>query len=195
MLPEWLSLIDVAFVGVILLFGWGGYQKGFAKQIAHILTFAILGVFLFFAYPSILAYYTRVFRRVDEIYIMWLILAGVVVLSIIVYLLFCKVFANLLKAQISDGSDGAYGLFLGLIRGFLVALLGMIFLVMLDSSGWTYNTFQAKSKVGQMVCRELVPRIQPRLAPALERNIRELKEKLLEQKEAGVFDEDLQQQE
>lgn len=193
-MPEWLSLIDVAFLAVVLLFGWGGYQKGFAKQIAHILTFILLGVFLFFAYPSILAYYARVFHRVDEIYIMWLILAGVVVVSIIVFLLFCKVFANLLKAQISDGSDGAYGLFLGLFRGFLFALFGMIFLVMLDSSGRVYDKFQAKSKVGQVVCRELVPRIQPRLAPALERNIREIKQKLLEQEEAGVFDEDLQPQ-
>lgn len=188
MLPEWLSLIDVVFLAVVLLFGFGGYQKGFAKQIAHILTFLILGGVLFLVYPHLLRYLSRLFSRVEEIYLMWLLLAAVVALAGGVFLLFCKLLANLLKSQISDGSDCVYGLLLGLVRGFLAALFVMIFLVMLDSSGWVYHKFQQKSRVGRIVCTKLVPRIQPHLAPALERNIREIKQKLLEQKEAGVLE-------
>ena len=39
MVPDWISLIDIAFAGVALLFGLGGFQKGFAEQVAHIITF------------------------------------------------------------------------------------------------------------------------------------------------------------
>lgn len=187
-MPDWLSLVDIGFVAVALLFAWSGLQKGFAKQIAHILTFVIMGGFLFFAYPSIFTYFERLFRNVDEIYLMWLILGAVVVLAILIFLFLCKILANLLKAQISDGSDNAYGLVLGLIRGLLVALFAMIFLVMLDSSGRVYDAFSSKSHTGTFVCRELVPRIQPRLVPALERNIRQIKDKLLEQEEGGKLE-------
>ena len=190
MLPQWLSLIDVVFVAAILLFGWSGFRKGFAKQIAHILTFVILGVFLFYAYPSIHRHLSDALHRVDEIYLMWLIMGIVTVGALILFLVFCKVLANLLKTQISDGSDSGYGLILGLIRGFLTALIVMIFLVMLDSSGRIYDTFRAKSHVGRIVCADLVPRIQPRLTPALERNIEEIKQKLLEQEEAGRLEEE-----
>lgn len=190
MLPEWLSLVDVVFVAVILLFGWNGFQKGFAKQIAHIITFIILGIFLFYAYPSIHRHLADVLHNVDEIYLMWLIMGIVLVGALAVFLLLCKILANLLKTKISDGSDCAYGLILGLIRGFFVALFAMILLVMFDSSGRIYDKFQAKSRVGRIVCSELVPRIQPRLAPALERNIKEIKLKLLEQEEAGQLEEE-----
>ncbi|MCK5676786.1 MAG: CvpA family protein [Verrucomicrobia bacterium] len=187
-MPDWLSLVDVGFVAVALLFAWSGFQKGFAGQVAHILTFVIMGGVLFFAYPAIFSYFDRMFRSVDEIYLMWLILGGIVVLAILIFLLFCKILANLLKAQITEGADGAYGLVLGLIRGLLAGLFAMIFLVMLDSSGRVYDKFSSKSYSGKFVCRELVPRIQPRLAPALERNIQQIKNKLLEQEEGGKLE-------
>jgi uncharacterized membrane protein required for colicin V production len=188
MIPDWLSWIDVAFAGVALLFAWGGFQKGFAGQVAHILTFVIMGVALFFAYPAIFEYFSRIFRSVSQIYLMWLILAGLLILAIGIFLLFTKLLARMLKTQISERSDAAYGLLLGLVRGLLVALFGMIFLVMLDSSGKNYDACRSKSYVGKLVCYELVPRIQPRLAPALERNIQELKDKLMEREEAGVLE-------
>jgi uncharacterized membrane protein required for colicin V production len=187
-MPDWLSLVDVAFVGVALLFAWGGYQKGFAGQVAHITTFVIMGGFLFFAYPVIFNYFDRVFRSLNETYLMWLILTGVLVLAILVYLVSSKLLANLLKAQISAGSDNAYGLMLGLVRGLLIGLFAMIFLVMLDGSGKMYDRFRMKSQVGKLVCYELVPRIQPRLTPMLEDNVRKLKNKLLEREEGGVLE-------
>ncbi len=188
MIPDWLSWIDVAYAGVALLFAWGGYQKGFAGQVAHILTFLVSGILLFFAYPAIFEYLGRIFRNFSQIYIMWLIMAVLLIVTIGIFLLFTKLLARLLKTQISDGSDAVYGFILGFIRGLLAALFGMIFLVMFDSSGKTYDNFKSKSYVGKLVCHEIVPRIQPRLAPALERNIQELKDKLMEQKEAGVLE-------
>ena len=188
MLPDWLSWIDVVYVGIALMFAWGGFQKGFAAQVAHILTFLVSGVLLFFAYPALFEYFGRVFRNLDQIYMMWLILAVLLLAAIGIFLLFTKLLARLLKTQITDGSDAIYGLLLGLLRGLLAALFGMILMVMLDSSGKTYDACKSKSYVGKLVCRELVPRIQPRLAPALERNIQQLKDKLMEQKEAGMLE-------
>ena len=37
MMPVWFSFVDMAFLGVALLFAWGGFQKGFAGQVAHIM--------------------------------------------------------------------------------------------------------------------------------------------------------------
>ncbi len=188
MVPDWLSWIDVAYVGIALVFAWGGFQKGLAGQVAHILTFLLSAILLFFAYPYVYSYLRRVFRDLDQAYVMWLILAAVVAIAIGAFILFTKLLARMLKAQISDGSDAIYGFILGLVRGLLAGLLAMILMVMLDASGKTYDKFRRKSFVGKMVCHELVPRIQPRLAPALEQNVQQLKDKLMEQREAGVLE-------
>jgi len=82
MIPDWLSLIDVAFVAVALLFAMGGFQQGFAGQVAHVITFLVLGVALFFAYPALFSYMGRLFRNLNETYMMWLILAGLVALTL-----------------------------------------------------------------------------------------------------------------
>ena len=47
-MPDWLSFTDISFAVVVLLFAWGGFQKGFAGQVAHILTALIFGALLFF---------------------------------------------------------------------------------------------------------------------------------------------------
>lgn len=187
-MPEWLSLIDIAYVAVALLFALGGFQKGFAGQVAHILTFVAAGVFLFFAYPRIFSYFGRLFRNLNETYMMWLILAGFVVLCVMFFILISKLLANALKTQISERSDRTYGFMLGLIRGALMALFVMIFLVILGSAKF-YDAFSEKSRVGRLVCYELVPRIQPRLNKA---NVGEgfdrMREALIYQEEAGVIE-------
>lgn len=189
MLPNWLSLVDVAFVGVALLFAWGGSQKGFSAQVAHILTFLIMGVALFFAYPYVFSYLGRVFRRLEETYLMWMLLFGMLLLAIGVFTLCSKILAKLLKTTISDRADSAYGFLLGLFRGALTALFAMILLVMLDSSGKIYHKFRLRSYVGKWVSLELVPRIQPNLNRVIEKNYGEiLRNKLLEQEEAGVLE-------
>ena len=65
MAPEWLSLIDVAFVAVALLFALGGLQKGFASQVAHIVALTGLGAALLVAYPAIFNYLGGLFRIAD----------------------------------------------------------------------------------------------------------------------------------
>ena len=189
MIPNWLSLVDLAFVAAALLFALGGFQKGFAGQVAHVITSVSFAIVLFFAYPSIYSYLGRLFRNLNETYLMWLILVGLAVLTVVFFRGVNKLLANVLKTQISERSDRAYGFILGFIRGVLVAVFIMIFLVILDSSGKTYDKFRIKSHVGKLVCYELVPRIQPHMTPAvLEERVNKLRDALIYQEEAGVLE-------
>jgi uncharacterized membrane protein required for colicin V production len=188
-MPEWLSLVDLAFVGVALLFAWGGSQRGFAVQVAHILTFLILGAILFFAYPVLFNYLSDLFRRLHKTYLMWFLLAGVFALTFAIFILITKLMAKMLKTQVTDAGDRAWGGILGLVRGALVALFAMIFLVILGPP-FFYDLFTSKAYSGRLVCTELVPRIQPHLTPSvLEARVQQFKDSLMEQEEAGVFDE------
>ena len=188
MIPDWLSLVDVAFVAVALLFALGGLQQGFAAQVAHVITFLVLGAALFFAYPVLFSYFGRLFRDLNETYMMWLILAGLVALTLVFYGLVNKLLANVLKMQISDHSDRTYGFVLGFIRGVLVALFVMVFLVILGPTKF-YDGFRMKSQVGKIVCYEMVPRIQPHLTRVeLETRVDKLREALIYQEEAGVLE-------
>jgi uncharacterized membrane protein required for colicin V production len=186
MIPNWLSLIDIAFIAVVLLFALGGFQKGFAGQVAHVITSVVFGVLLFFAYPNIYSYLGRIFRSVNETYIMWLILAGLAALTVVFFLMVNKLLANVLKTQISDRSDHAYGFGLGFIRGVLVTLFLLIFLVILGPPS-SFDTLRGKSYVGKVVCYELVPRIQPRMTRAvLEERVHKLRDALIYQEDAGL---------
>ena len=89
-MPAWLSLVDVVVLIVIALFAWGGFQKGFASQMAYVITFLCAGVLLFFAYPMLFSYFGKVFRGLEETYLMWIILATLLVLGIALYTLFGK---------------------------------------------------------------------------------------------------------
>lgn len=186
MIPEWLSLIDVAFFAVALLFGLGGLQRGFASQVAHIITFVTLGVFLFFAYPSIFTFFGRIFRDLNEVYMMWLLLAGLAILAVLFFMLVNKLLASVLKTQISDRSDRFYGFALGFIRGLLIALFTMVFLVILGSAKF-YTVFSERSRVGKLVCYEMVPRIQPHLDKStMGDGFDRMRESLIQQDEAGL---------
>ena len=185
MLPTWLSLVDVLFLVIVLMFTWGGFQKGFAAQLAHVLTFLFGGLLLFFAYPALYAYFGRIFRRLQEAYLMWMLLALLAVVCIGLFILFSKLLAKVIKAQISDGADAGWGIVFGLFRGVLAALLMMILLVMLDRSGTSYDRMRMKSYVGKAVCYEIVPRIQPRLTSLYENKIRDWQSELLKQDEAA----------
>ncbi len=186
-IPDWLSMIDVAYVAVALLFALGGLQKGFAGQVAHVITFLALGTALFFAYPAIYSYLGRLFRNLNETYMMWLILAGLAVLAIVFFVFVSKLLANVLKTQISDKSDRVYGFALGFVRGALVALFVMVFLVILGPPKF-YDSLRMKSHVGKLVCYEMVPRIQPHLNKStVNENFDKMREALIYQEEAGVL--------
>ena len=186
MIPDWLSLIDVAYVAVALLFALGGLQKGFAGQVAHVITFLAMGAALFFAYPAIYSYMGRLFRNLNETYMMWLILTGLAVLTIVFFVFVSKLLANVLKTQISDRSDRVYGFSLGFVRGALVALFAMVFLVILGPNKFD-ETFRAKSHVGKLVCYEMVPRIHPHVSKStVNENFDKMREALIYQEEAGA---------
>lgn len=187
-MPNWLSLIDVAFVAMALLFALGGFQKGFAGQVAHILTFTALGIVLFFFYPTLFSYFGRLFRNLNETYMMWLILAGLGGLAIVFFVYVNKLLARVMKMQISDQADRGYGFVLGLIRGVMLALFVMVFSVILGSPKF-YDTFRQKSYVGKLVCYEMVPRIQPHMTrPVLEERINKLRATLIHQEEGGKLE-------
>ncbi len=185
MIPSWLSLVDVMFVVVVLMFAWGGYQKGFASQVAHVLTSVCGGLLLFLAYPRLFDYFGRVFRRLEEAYLMWLLLAVVALVLVGLFMLFSRLVAAVIKAGISDSRDAGLGLVLGFFRGILFALIMMIMLVMLDRTGRSYDFMRVKSYVGRWVCYDLVPHVQPRLTTLYENRIQDLKNKLLEQDDAA----------
>jgi uncharacterized membrane protein required for colicin V production len=188
MVPEWLSWVDVAYVVAVLLFALSGFNHGFAGQLAHIITVIMLGVVLFFACPALFNYFSQLFRNLDERYMMWLILAGVAIATLLFFHLVSKLLATALKTQISDQSNHAYGFILGLIRGVLVTLFVMVFLVILGPPD-IYKGFNKKSYVGKFVCSEMVPRIQPHMTrSALEERVNTLRNRLLERPEAGVVE-------
>ncbi|MDF7801921.1 CvpA family protein [Pontiellaceae bacterium B1224] len=188
MIPNWLSWLDVSFMVAVLLFAWGGYQKGFAAQLAPLLTFAASCVLLFFAYPFLFSYFGKVFRNLEETYLMWMLLITLLVLGIALFILFSKLLAGLLKLQISERADQVWGFVFGSFRGVFTVLLALIILVMVDRTGGSYDRLRAKSQVGKLVCYKVVPVIQPRLTALYENKISDWKTELLKRDEAGDID-------
>lgn len=185
MIPDWLSWLDVSFLFAVLMFAWGGYEKGFAAQLAPLLTFFAFGLLLFFAYPLLFSYFGGVFRNMEETYLMSMLLITLLILGIALFILFSKLLAGLLKLKISERADQGWGLGFGFLRGLLTVLIALIILVMLDRTGGSYERLSAKSKVGRLVCNKLVPAIQPRLTALYESKIRMWQEELLQREEAG----------
>lgn len=185
MMPSWLSLADVFFVVVVGLFAVGGYQKGIAAQLAHVGTFFLAGVLLFFAYPFLFSYLGSVFRGLEETYLMWVLLAALLLISIGLYMLFTKLLAGLIRFVISERVDALWGLAGGLVRGLLTVLVVMILLVMVDRTGGAYDQLRARSYIGRVVCNKLVPRIQPHLVSLYRDKIMEWENPLLEREEAA----------
>jgi uncharacterized membrane protein required for colicin V production len=185
MIPNWLSLVDVTYVLVALMFAWGGYQKGFSAQLAHVLTFFTCGILLFFAYPFLFKYFGGVFRGLEETYLMWMLLITLLILGLALFILFSKMLAGLLKPQFSERADQGWGLIFGFFRGMLIGLIAMILIVMLDQSGKCFEQFRMKSQVGKLVCYQIVPRVQPRLTTLYENKVRDWKAELMKREEAG----------
>ncbi len=186
MIPDWLSLIDILYVVIICLFARNGFNKGFSGQAAYVLTAFLGGILLFFVYPALFSYFGRVFRGLEEAYLMWLLLIGLGAVSIGLFILFSKITSRVIKTQMSDSKDAGWGLVFGLLNGVLVTLIMLILIVMLDRSGKTYDLMRSKSQVGKLVSYELLPRIQPRLTTLYENKVRDWKAQLMEREEAGA---------
>jgi uncharacterized membrane protein required for colicin V production len=189
MIPEWLSFIDIAFIAVVLLFGLGGVQRGFASQVAHIVTFLALGILLFSAYPAIFNLFGKVFRSVNETYMMWVLLAGLVLLAIVFFIFISKLLANILKMQISDHTDRVWGFLFGTVRGALGVLIALVFLIILGPEK-IYDVLSEKSQIGKLVCYEMVPRIQPHVnKSSVGDGFNRMRDALIRQEEAGLPEE------
>lgn len=185
-MPDWLSYLDVAFVAVVAWFAWRGAERGFAGQIAPLITFAVVAVLMFFAYPHVFNLLDRSFRKVEEIYFMWLILAGLFLLALGVFSLISKLLAGVMQAKVSVAADRGWGATLGLFRGVLTTVIVMMLMVMLEPRARAYDGFRIKSHVGKLVCYELVPRVQPHLSrTVLENRTRSWRNALMDREEAG----------
>lgn len=185
MIPDWLSWLDVCLMLAVLMFAWGGFQKGFAAQLAPLLTFIASGILLFFGYPFLFSYFGGVFRNLEETYLMWMLLITLLILGISLFILISKLLANLLQLKLTDRADKGWGLVFGFFRGLLTVMIALIILVMTDRTGGSYDRLRAKSKIGKVVCYKLVPAVQPRLTALYENKIEDWQEELLQREEAG----------
>jgi len=183
-----ISLIDVIAVCMVLLFAWAGCQKGFAAQMAPVLTLAVFGGTLFYAYPHMFRYFEDLFHKMSDAYVMWGILVVLAVLMAGLFIVSSRLFAKIIRARVTSRTDRFCGFLLGLMRGVLFTLLGLVLVVMVGPRDY-HEQLTEKSHVGRLVCQRLVPHIQPHLtAPEVERNIDRLRSKLLEQDDpaAGI---------
>ena len=188
-MPEWLSLIDVAVAVIIFLFAWGGSQKGFAAQMSHVITFIIFAILLFFGYPFATEFFSRIFRNLHELYLTWLLVAACIALTVLAFRLVSRLLAHIMKPEDSEASDKVGGFFFGAIRGVLTVLLAMTLMVILGTER-LYQTFNAKSRVGQLVCRELVPRVHPHVnRGVVGEKVDRVRNKMLQREEAGKLEE------
>ncbi len=186
MIPEWLNLIDVLFVVVVLLVGMGGFQRGFAVQIAHLALIGLLGIALFFFYPPLFSYFGQIFRNLNESYLAWMILGGFAVLGLLFFFGVRVLLAKMLKTKISEKRDQVYGLLLGLLRGVFGSLLALVLLVTFVSGSF-YEQVSKDSYVGKFVCNELSPRIHRTLdASPLGEKVESMRGVLMEQEDGGA---------
>lgn len=160
MLPDWLSYIDVVFLLVVLLFAWGGSQRGYAAQVASAIAFVIMSGVMLFAYPSLFEFFSGAMKGFDARFLMWLALAAIGVFGFVIYLLVDLLTAQLVEKEMSVRADKMNGFFLGLVRGVFIGIFVMTLIVMLGPTQM-HDHFQKKSAIGGLICNELAPRIQP----------------------------------
>jgi uncharacterized membrane protein required for colicin V production len=184
-MPEWFSFIDLLVIAVVLLFSLGGFQKGFAGQLAQLISFALFTVALLFAYPHLFGWVEGFFSKVSDRSLMWMLVLLFLVAGLIGYILINKLLAACLQLNMSDSSDRFLGMVLGLLRGGFIVLFLMTFSVMLGP----VNIYQVLSKngwTGRLVCYEVVPRVQPQLTrSSFDARVRAIRANLRNQEEAG----------
>ena len=182
-MPGWLSFIDIAVVLVVVFFAWSGLQKGFAGQVAHFLTVLIFGGLFYFGYRPLFIVMARLFRGIDDAYIMWLLAVGLLVLAFVIFILISKLLAQLLKANMSDVTDRVCGLLLGAGRGFLMVLLGLALTLLLAPLS-VQDTICGESRFGRFVTLKVVPRIRPRVDPVIwKKNKNRVEQRIQEERE------------
>jgi uncharacterized membrane protein required for colicin V production len=187
MIPEYISLIDVAAVIIVLFFAFFGYFKGFANQLASFLALIVLGLVFYFLYPPLFNYLTDLFKKLNQTAVVWGLIILLAVLSFFFFILMNKLLEKILKFQISDNADHFYGVLLGFFRGTLLVLLGISFVVILGPEG-TQKKARKKSYVGRFTCDRIVHHIQPYLTPSfLEKGVENL-EKKIKRKEVEIFE-------
>jgi uncharacterized membrane protein required for colicin V production len=183
-----MSYVDAILMVVCLLFALGGFQKGFAGQIAQLTTFVCAMIGLFFFYPFLFSLARDSFTRVDDTYLMWVLLAVFLLVALIIYIGVTRLMAMAIKSQITESSDRALGMLLGMFRGIFIIVFVMMFSVMLGPVR-CYEEVRGRSGIGRFVCDEMVPRVQPHMTRANFRaKLLRVRSGLRNTKEHGFFD-------
>lgn len=158
---EWLNVIDLSIALIILLFTVGGYQKGFASQIAFLVTSAFAAITLFFAYPLLYNWLGDLYHRMEHVQVMWILLFVLFLLAVLLFAGINKLLAKLAESQLSSSFDQIVGGLFGFIKitlfaGVILTLAAMI------SPHTLAPPMSQNSKVGKWICYKVVPKVQPR---------------------------------
>lgn len=188
MIPEWMSLIDLSFVVLVLLFGMSGFQQGYARQLVHVFSYLLGMVFLLFLYPLLFNFVSYSCPGCSETYLIWAMLLGMIFVGIGVFMLVVRLMARRFKAEASGGKDRSMGFLFGMIRGGLLLLFVLMYAAILGSRE-SRDVMAGKSVVGEVVCEVLAPQAQPRMEKgSISEWGERIQRRLLEREEAGVLE-------
>ncbi|QEN06310.1 CvpA family protein [Thiospirochaeta perfilievii] len=115
------KLIDIIFIIIILLMGFGGLKKGFFTQIVTILGLIIGLFFAYFFSDDLSPYISKVIGERPSNTLLSFILIFLV--SILISMLINKILKHSLEEIGAGGLDKVLGLFFGFIQGFFICII------------------------------------------------------------------------
>ena len=179
MMHTWLNWVDIIGFLIVLFSSMGGYQSGFAKIVAQLVSFITFVFCLFFVYPPLHEYVREVYSWLGESYLVWALLLSIVLFSYLLFSLSTRLLIHLLKRQVSERTDRIYGATLGFCRGILLLFSVLVFLAMVGPKNLR-KLMKEDSHMGRFVIMKAVPYIQPYLSEeTIGDEIRKLQDRLM----------------
>lgn len=121
-----LQIIDIIFIIIILLVGFGGFKKGFFSQIITIVGI-ILGLFLaYFLSDDLSPYLGNIIGEHSFNNMVSFIL--ILLVSLLVTMLVNKIFKTTMENMGSEGIDKILGFIFGLVQGLFICIALTAFL-------------------------------------------------------------------
>lgn len=157
-----IMMIDGVIVATIFAVAVLGWYKGFSGELAHIITLTGLTAGLFFVYPHVYNFFYDLFDAASPTLLMWGLIVLLLVVAFFCFGFISRGMTHVLKAHFGEKTDKFLGFFFGIVRGFLLALIGLILAGMLGPPRM-HDMLTTRSHAGRFVCYELVPVVQPHL--------------------------------
>lgn len=118
-----ISILDLILGIILLLFGFLGFKKGFAKQLSTLLTFFITVLAIYYAYPIFLKYLAATFVELSKTATLAIGLTTLALLSIGLFVIINQILSTGIASNISDNFNKGLGFILGLLRGSLLIII------------------------------------------------------------------------